>query len=163
MRWGMDNIGNDDPALSQPYNFSNQVISDEDRRNRIIDDVERNELSQMVNLAVTYMNDGMALELEELIGNDVQDLERISFSDLQGKKNASHPLTLSITTLEIVEEDKEFVLMRNFIIVQPTPIWSSMDMSINIDTGFMSSLTGAKLRAKIRLMFLKQEHHLEKA
>ena len=41
----------------------------------------------MVNLAVTYMNDGMALELEELIGNDVQDLERISFSvDLQGKR-----------------------------------------------------------------------------
>ena len=64
------------------------TISDEDRRNRIIDDVERNEFeSQMVNLAVTYMNDGMALELEELIGNDVQDLERISFSvDLQGKR-----------------------------------------------------------------------------
>ena len=152
MRWGMDNIGNDDPSLSQPLRiFKSGTISDDDRRNRMIDDVERNEFeSQMVNLAVTYMNDGMALELEELIGNDVQDLERISFSvDLQGKKNVvPHPLTLSITTLEIVEEDKEFVLMRNFIIVQPTPIWSSMDMSISIDTGFMSSLTGAKIKGE---------------
>ncbi|MGB0603119.1 MAG: hypothetical protein ACPGNS_05945, partial [Candidatus Poseidoniaceae archaeon] len=106
--------------------------------------------SQMVNLGVTYMNDGMALELEELIGNDVQDLERISFSvDLQGKKNVvPHPLTLSITTLEIVEENKESVLLRNFIIVQPTPIWSSMDMSISIDTGMMASLTGAKIKGE---------------
>ena len=152
MRWGMDNIGNDDPSLSQPLRiFKSGTISDDDRRNRMIDDVERNEFeSQMVNLAVTYMNDGMALELEELIGNDVQELERISFSvDLQGKKNViPHPLTLSITTLEIVEEDKEFILMRNFIIVQPTPIWSNMDMSISIDTGFMSSLTGAKIKGE---------------
>ncbi len=152
MRWGMDNIGSDDPGLSQPLRIFNAgTVNDEDRRNRMIDDVERIEFeSQMVNLAVTYMNDGMALELEELIGNDVQDLERISFSvDLQGKKNVvPHPLTLSITTLEIVEENKESVLLRNFIIVKPTPIWSSMDMSISIDTSIMSSLTGAKIKGE---------------
>ena len=152
MRWGMDNIGSEDASLSQPLRIFNAgTVSDEDRRNRMIDDVERAEFeSQMVNLAVTYMNDGMALELEELIGNDVQDLERISFSvDLQGKKNVvPHPLTLSITTLEIVEENKESVLLRNFIIVQPTPIWSSMDMSISIDTGMMASLTGANVKGE---------------
>lgn len=152
MRWGMDNIGSDDSSLSQPLRIFNAgTVSDEDRRNRVIDDVERAEFeSQMVNLAVTYMNDGMALELEELIGNDVQDLERISFSvDLQGKKNVvPHPLTLSITTLEIVEENKESVLLRNFIIVQPTPIWSSMDMSISINTGMMASLTGANVKGE---------------
>ena len=152
MRWGMDNIGSDDSSLSQPLRIFNAgTVSDEDRRNRVIDDVERAEFeSQMVNLAVTYMNDGMALELEELIGNNVQDLERISFSvDLQGKKNVvPHPLTLSITTLEIVEENKESVLLRNFITVQPTPIWSSMDMSISIDTGMMASLTGANIKGE---------------
>ena len=152
MRWGMDNIGSDDASLSQPLRiFKSGTVSDDDRRNRMIDDVERNEFeSQMVNLAVTYMNDGMAIELEELIGNDVQDLERISFSvDLQGKKNViPHPLSLTITTLEILEENKETVLLRNFIIVQPTPIWSSMDMSISIDTGLMSSLTGANIKGE---------------
>ena len=59
-----------------------------------------------------------------------------------------HPLTLSITTLEIVEENKESVLLRNFIIVQPTPIWSSMDMSITIETGMMASLTRASIKGE---------------
>ena len=79
MRWGMDNIGNDDPALSQPLRiFSSGMVSEDDRRNRVIDDIEKSEFeNQMVNLAVTYMNEGMALELEELIGNDVMNLEKI--------------------------------------------------------------------------------------
>ena len=152
MRWGMDNIGSDEPGLSQPLRiFNSGMVSDEDRRNRIIDDVEQNEFeNQMVNLAVTYMNDGMALELEELIGNDIQDLERISFSlNLQGEtKVTPHPLTLTITTLEILEENKDTVLLRNFITVQPTPIWSNLDMSITIDTGMMASLTGASIKGE---------------
>ena len=149
MRWGMDNIGTDDTSLSQPLRiFQSGTVSDEDRRNRFVDDVERNEFeSQMVNLGPTYMNEGMALELEELIGGSIQELERISFSvDLQGKKNVvPHPLTLSITTLEVLEENKKAVLFRSFIIVQPTPIWSGMDMSITIDTGMMASLTAASI------------------
>ena len=152
MRWGMDNIGSDEPGLSQPLRiFKSGMVSDEDRRNRIIDDVEQNEFeNQMVNLAVTYMNDGMALELEELIGNDIQELERISFSlDLQGEtKVTPHPLTMTITTLEILEENKETVFLRNFVIVQPTPIWSSLDMIITIETGMMASLTGASVKGE---------------
>ncbi|MFL2968575.1 MAG: hypothetical protein ACJZ6A_05435 [Candidatus Poseidoniaceae archaeon] len=92
MRWGMDNIGNDDPALSQPLRiFSSGMVSEEDRRNRIIDSVEINEFeSQMGNLAITYMNDGMALELEELIGTDVQNLDQISFEvDFHGEKRVT--------------------------------------------------------------------------
>ena len=152
MRWGMDNIGSDDSSLTQPLRiFKSGTVSDDDRRNKMIDDVEKIEFeSQMVNLAVTYMNDGMALELEEMIGNDIQDLERISFSvDLHGKENVvPHPLTLSIVTLEAIEENKESVLLRNFIIVQPTPIWSGMDLSISIDTGMMASLTGATIKGE---------------
>ena len=152
MRWGMDNIGSDEPGLSQPLRiFKSGMVSDEDRRNRIIDDVEQNEFeNQMVNLAVTYMNDGMALELEELIGNDIQELERISFSlDLQGEtKVTPHPLTMTITTLEILEKNKEAVFLRNFVIVQPTPIWSSLDMIITIETGMMASLTGASVKGE---------------
>ena len=109
MRWGMDNIGNDDPALSQPLRiFSSGMVSEEDRRNRIIDSVEINEFeSQMVNLAITYMNDGMALELEELIGTDVQNLDQISFEvDFHGEKRVTpHPLTLKISTIEVVEQN----------------------------------------------------------
>ena len=152
MRWGMDNIGNDDPALSQPLRiFKNGMVGDEERRNRLIDGVEKNEFeTQMVNLAITYMNDGMALELEELIGTDVLDLERISFSvDLRGDNRVTpHPLTLRISTLEILPEDEVTSLMRNFIKIQPSPIWSSLDLNIRIDTGMMTSLTGAQIKGE---------------
>ena len=94
----MDNIGNEDPGLLLPLRiFNSGMISEEDRRNRVIDNIEKSEFeNQMVNLAPTYMNDGMAIELEELIGSNTQDLERISFGvDLQGQKrlppnNAQH-------------------------------------------------------------------------
>ena len=149
MRWGMDNIGNEDPALSQPLRiFNSGMVSEEDRRNRMIDAVEINEFkTQMANgLAVTYMNDGMALELEELIGTDVSNLERISFDiDLQGENRVTpHPLTMTISTLEFLDENVVTTLLRSFVIVQPAPIWSTIDISISIETGMMSSLTGAK-------------------
>ena len=150
MRWGMDNMGSDDTSLTQPLRIFKSVSEDE-MKNRVIDDIEASGFeTQMIGLAVTYMNDGMALELEELIGNDVQDLERISFDlDLQGEKRViRHPLTLTITTLEILDQNEVTTLVRNFIIVQPAPIWSEIDMSISIKTGMMSSLTGADIKGE---------------
>ena len=160
MRWGMDNIGNEDPGLSLPLRiFNSGMISDEDRRNRVIDNVEKNEFeNQMVNLAPTYMNDGMAIELEELIGSNIQDLERISFNvDLQGQKKVTpHPIMLSISTLEIVKSDEKKVLFRNFVSVQPTPIWASYDMSVSVETGVMASLTGAIIKGEDSIDFSKR-------
>ncbi len=150
MRWGLDNIGSDDPALSQPLRiFKAGMVTEEDRRNRMIDQIEESEFeNQMFNLAVTYMNDGMALELEELIGSDVQNLERFSVSlDLQGERRViPHPLTMTISTLEVLEPNKATTLLRNFIVVQPNPIWSTMDLRISIETGLSSSLTGAEIK-----------------
>ena len=79
MRWGMDNIGNEDPALSQPLRiFSGYGGQEDNVRNKVIDVGEINQFQQqMRNLAVTYMNDGMALEIEELIGNDLIEFERV--------------------------------------------------------------------------------------
>ena len=152
MRWGMDNIGSDDSSLSQPIKiFKSGMVTEDDRRNKKIDDVEKNEFeSQMVNLAVVYMNDGMAIELEELIGGMIKDLERISFSvDLKGQNRVTpHPLTLSISTLQILEENVETVLLRNFIKPQPAPIWSTLDLFITVETGMMSSLTGASVNGE---------------
>jgi len=152
MRWGMDNIGTDDPSMSQPLRiFKSGMVNDEDRRNKVIDNVEKKEFeSQMENLAVVYMNDGMDLELEELIGNNVIDLERISFSvDLNDQNRVTpHPLTLTISTMEIMEENVETVLLRNFIKPQATPTWSKLDMSITVETGMMASLTGASINGE---------------
>ena len=152
MRWGLDNIGNDDPSLTQPLRiFKANMVTEDDRRNKIIDDVEINEFeSQMVNLAVVYMNDGMALELEELIGSNVKELERISFSlNTNGQNKVTpHPLTLTIKTLEILEENEETVLLRNFIKPQPSPVWSKLDLKITVNTGMMASMTGASVNGE---------------
>jgi hypothetical protein len=143
-------MGSEEPGISQPLRiFKAGMVSEEDRRNRIIDEIEESEFeNQMFNLAVTYMNEGMALELEELIGNDVQNLERFSVSlDLLGERRVTpHPLTMTITTLEILEPNKPTTLLRNFIVVQPSPIWSTVDLSISIQTGMTSSLTGAEIK-----------------
>ena len=144
MRWGMDNIGSEEP-LSQPLKiFQSELVKEEDRRNRIIDDIEKSEFENLMpTLAVTYLNDGMSLELEEMIRSNVDDLEKISFDlDLMGEnKVTTHPVMLTITTLQILESNEVTTLLRNFVRVQPTPVWSSVDLSVDISTSLMSSFT----------------------
>ena len=150
MRWGMDNIGNENTSLSQPLRIFKGYGGDEDNlRNKMIDEGEKNQFEQqMKDLAVTYMNDGMAIEIEELIGDDLIEFERVDFEiDLLGETRVTpHPLVLTITTLEVVEENSNLVLLRNFIIVQPTPIWSTLDIYIEIDTAITASMTGATIK-----------------
>ena len=71
MRWGMDHIGDENPALSQTLRaFSAGAVSDEDRISRFIEDVERSEFErQMVSLGPMYMNTGLGLDTEELLGD----------------------------------------------------------------------------------------------
>ena len=71
MRWGMDHIGDENPALSSTLRaFSAGAVSDEDRISRFIEDVERSEFErQMVSLGPMYMNTGLGLDSEELLGD----------------------------------------------------------------------------------------------
>ena len=90
------------------------------------------------------------LLLEELIGSNIKELERISFSlDTNGQNKVTpHPLTLTIKTLEILEENEETVLLRNFIKPQPSPVWSKLDLKITVNTGMMASMTGASVNGE---------------
>jgi len=150
MRWGIDNIGNEDPSLSQPLRiFSGYGGQEDNVRNKVIDEGEINQFQQqMRNLAVTYMNDGMALEIEELIGNDLIEFERVDFEiDLLGETRVTpHPLILKITTLEVLPENSDVTLLRNFIIIQPTPIWSEMDIKIEIETSLSSTMGESSIK-----------------
>ena len=145
MRWGLDNIGEKNASLSRPIRiFDAGAVENEDRRNRVIDDVEKAEFeNQMVTNAVTYMGEGIAIKFKELIRSEVEDLSRISFDlDLMGEDRVIfHPLMLTITTLQVLESNEVTTLLREFIDVQPTPIWSSVDLTINIETSMFSSLT----------------------
>lgn len=150
MRWGMDNIGNDDPALTQSLRiFSSYGGYEDNLRNKVIDQSEKLQFQQqMSNLAVTYMNDGMALEIEELIGKDLFELESYRFSiDLMDENKVTpHPLILNIITSEILSENSDITLLRNFMIIQSTPIWSEMDIKIDIETSLTSTMGESSIK-----------------
>ena len=151
MRWGLDNIGHDDSSLSTAIAmFSEGMVSDDDRRNKRIDGVEVNEFQNQLasGLATTYMYEGLEIELEELLGVDYSELESARFSlDLQGEQRViPHPITLKISTIQIVEDNKKSTILRDF--VRPNlqlPIFKTYDLSITIQTSMMTSLTGAEL------------------
>ena len=125
----------------------------------MIDEVEINEFeSQMVNLADVYMNDGMALELEELIGNNIKELERVSFNlDTNGQNKVTpHPLT-TITTLEILEKMKKLFFFE--ISSNLSPVLFGLNwLMITVDTGMFASLTGASVNGEESMKFLTEEH-----
>ena len=153
LRWGLDNIGGDPTTLSDSLRiFSAGSVKDEHRRNRVIDEVEISEFErQMVTRASTFLHQGMGFEGDELLGRNFNEFETINIDiDLMGdNKVSSSPLNMKISTLEVVEKDKQTTLMRDFIIVQPAnPRWQELDMHISITTDSLSSLTGATIKGE---------------
>ncbi len=162
MRWGLDNIGNDESSLSTPIAmFSEGMVSDDDRRNKRIDGVEVNEFQNQLasGLATTYMYEGLDIELEELLGTDFSELESARFSlDLQGElKVVPHPVTLKISTVQIIEENRVSNILRNFVrFNQQMPTFESYDLNINIETSMLTSLTGASLNGEDSLNLVQR-------
>lgn len=150
MRWGLDNIGSKDTSFATGSSlalFQSGSVTEEDRGNRVIDDVEKSqfEIEMSSGVATTYMDKGLAMDLEELVGS-IQDIT-ISFKlDLQDEKRVTpHPVSLTITTIEVLDQNNGTDIVRNFVNIQPIPIWLEVDLSISIETSMMSSLTGANL------------------
>ncbi len=153
LRWGLDNIGSDPTTLSDSLRiFSAGSVRDEHRRNRVIDEVEISEFErQMVTRASVFLNQGMGFEGDELLGRDFNEFETINIDiDLMGDDKISNsPITMKISTLEVVEKNKEATLLRDFIIVQPAnPRWMDFDISISVTTDSLSSLTGAEIKGE---------------
>lgn len=158
LRWGLDNIGSDPTTLSDSLRiFSAGSVRDEHRRNRVVDEVEISEFErQMVTRASTFLNQGMGFEGDELLGRDFNEFETINIDvDLMGDNKISNsPITMKISTLEVVEKDKVGTFLRDFIIVQPAnPRWIDLDMSISVTTDSLSSLTGADIQGEDSFKF----------
>jgi len=153
LRWGLDNIGSDPTTLSDSLRiFSAGSVKDEHRRNRVLDEVEISEFErQMVTRASTFLHQGMGFEGDELLGRNLNEFETINIDiDLMGdNKVSSSPLTMKISTLEMVNKNVQTTLMRDFIIVQPAnPRWQEIDLHISITTDSLSSLTGATIKGE---------------
>ena len=149
MRWGMDHIGDENPALSSTLRaFSAGAVSDEDRISRFIEDVERSEFErQMVSLGPMYMNTGLGLDSEELLG-DFRAFNELKIEvDLNGQDAViNHPVTLRFSTTELVGDGDRIDLLRNFIVVQPAPLWSEYSLSLTARSSALTALSNSIVR-----------------
>ena len=149
MRWGMDHIGDDNPELSSTLRaFSSGAVTDDDRVSRFIEDVERAEFErQLVTLGPMYLNSGLGLDTEELFG-DFRDFNEIKIEvDLGGESAViNHPVILRVTTTQIIDDGKRVELLRNFIIVQPAPLWHDIDIDLTATSDSFTALSSGNLR-----------------
>lgn len=149
MRWGMDHIGDDNPALSSMLRaFSAGAVTDEDRVSRFVEDVELAEFErQLVTLGPMYMNAGLGLDTEELLG-DFRSFNELKVEvDLNGKNAViNHPVTLRFSTTQLIADGERFDLLRNFVVVQPAPLWSDMTIELTARSSSLTALSSSILR-----------------
>ncbi len=149
MRWGMDHIGDDNPALSSMLRaFSAGPVTDEDRVSRFIEDVERAEFErQMVSLGPMYMNAGLGLDTEELLG-DFRSFNELKIEvDLNGKNAViNHPVTLRFSTTQLIDDGDRYYLLRNFVVVQPAPLWNDISIDLEARSTSLTALSSSILR-----------------
>ena len=149
MRWGMDHIGDDNPALSATLRaFSAGSVTDEDRISRFIEDVERSEFErQLVSLGPLYMNTGLGLDTDELLG-DFRAFNELKIEvDLNGQDAViNHPVTLRFSTTELLVDGDRIDLLRNFIVVQPAPLWSDYSLSLTARSSALTALSNSIVR-----------------
>ena len=159
MRWGMDHIG--DPEINPDSvlrDWNPGSITDAERMNKNIESVELEQFQrQMVARYKTYMSstEGMQLDSGELIG-DSGDFDTISISvDLMGETQVVyHPLILQFSTLQTLEKDSNFVLMRTFVISSSSnSVWQDYFLTVEATSSGMTSFAGAELLESDDLVF----------
>ena len=158
MRWGMDHIGDVNIAQNSVLRGWNPgSITDEERISKNIESVELEQFQrEMANRYRTYMTDvnGMQIDSGELIGNQ-GDFDTISISvDLMGETSVVyHPLKLQFSTLQTIEKDENFVLMRTFTSSSSDVIWQDYSLKIEATSSGMTSFAGAELLESEDLIF----------
>jgi hypothetical protein len=156
MRWGMDHIGDDNPELSPVLShFNAGAVGDAERVSRFIEPVEVDEFErQLSNLKTVYLASGMAIDAEDLLGS-FKNFETIGIElDLHGQDAVvNHPLTLTFTTTEYIEDGARIDLIRSFIVVQPAPIWDDYELKLTGKTTATTSFSVAALRESNDLTF----------
>ncbi len=148
MRWGMDHIGDDNPALSSMLRaFSAGAVTDEDRVSRFIEPVELSEFErQLVNLAPLYLTAGLGLDSDELLG-DFRAFNEVKIEvDLNGQNAViNHPVTIRFSTVEWIDE-VQMKLVSKFTVAQPAPLWKSFTLELEASSTFTTSLYKSSLR-----------------
>ena len=151
MRWGLDHIGDDVTDLSPALQaFDEGSVTDDDRTSRSIEANEVNEFENQMQsksgssgLYSYFMSQGLGLDSDELLG-DYRAFDSIEVKlDLHGEVDVvNHPVSLVFKSVESVDRAKQMQLLRNFIDVQPIPVWSQVDISLEGTSSGFSAFVG---------------------
>ena len=155
MRWGLDHIGDDVNDLSPVLkSFQEGSVTEDERVSRSIEPNEINEFERQMltgaspssGLCSYYLSVGLGLDGEELLGS-FRNFETISIDlDLNGQQDVvNHPVTLVFRTSEFVDVNQQITLLRNFITVQPAPLWSDLTLSLEGESSGFSAYLGPKV------------------
>ena len=124
-------------------------MADEDRESRSIENVEQEQFERELSKRYrTYMSDinGMQIDSSDLIG-DSTDFDTISISlDLLGEDRVIyHPLTLTFSTLQTVQDGERFDLVSSFTSTQTAPLWQSYTYKLEAKSSITTSFGTADL------------------
>ena len=149
MRWGLDHLGDETIPLSTVLkNFDGGNVNDEQRGSRVIESAEISQFENyMDSYYITFFQFGLGLESEELIG-DLSDAQSFAITlDLMGEDRVRNaPLKLRIDSLTpIVTGSGYRILDSAFMKNQPSPLWSTYDLFINIESSAMTSFSSIEI------------------
>ena len=67
--------------------------------------------------------------------------------DLNGQSAViNHPVTLRFSTTELVTDGKRIDLLRNFIVVQPAPLWSDYSLTLDARSSALTALSNSRVK-----------------
>lgn len=148
MRWGLDHIGDDVTPLSSTLGaFSAGGVTDDDRISRAIEGVEVGEFErQMVNLGQLFLTNGLGLDSDELLG-DFRNFDQLQIElDLMGESNVvNHPVSIVFLTTTEVPDGVAMNFIEQFVVSQPAPIWSSINLDAEYRSSMLTAMTNSKL------------------
>ena len=150
IRWGLDHLGDETIPLSTVLkNFDGGNINDEQRGSRVIESAEVSQFENfMDSYYITFFQFGLGLESEELIG-DLSEAQSFAITlDLMGEDRVRNaPLKLRIDSLTPITSGVNYRLLNSaFMSPQPSPLWSTYDLFINIQSSLMTSFSFIDLK-----------------
>ena len=160
MRWGLDHLGDETIPLSNVLkNFDGGNVNDDERGSRVIENAEISQFENfMSSYYITYFQFGLGLESEEIVG-DLSDAQTFAITlDLMGENRVRNaPVKLRIDSLTPIVSGSEYrILDSAFMTSQPSPLWSSYDLLINVkSSGFTSFTNMDVVQGDIEVTYLR--------
>jgi len=150
IRWGLDHLGDETIPLSTVLkNFDGGGVTDEQRGSRVIESAEVSQFENyMGSYYITFFQFGLGLESDEIIG-DLSDAQTFAITlDLMGEERVRNaPLKLRIDSLTPIASGVDYRILNSaFMSPQPSPLWSTYDLLINIESSAMTSFSFIDLK-----------------